>query len=158
MTSQVFDCKSSSNRTTERVFWLRGVADFFDVDDAWMLRESEVTEASRQLAGKLRLGVLTRQDLEVLLAMTSVGAPSAPVTRLFEASTAEKTKQAFTGLDSRLGPLSDYLRYDNWIYSSERNLAQMVVHLQGLPRRLSTARIQCMSPCFSTAHGSTSLL
>src|SRR3982074_234487 len=39
--SQIFDCKTSRRNTTERTFWLRGVADFFGASDAWMLRPSE---------------------------------------------------------------------------------------------------------------------
>lgn len=61
--SAIVDCKTSQARSTERMFWVRGVADFFASDDAYMVREAVVTEAARQLATRLGITALTSDDL-----------------------------------------------------------------------------------------------
>jgi hypothetical protein len=133
--SQIFDCKSTTTKTTERTFWLRGVADFFGATDAWMLRPAEVTDASRQLASKLQLGVLTKNDLEVLTAIAAGGDSMGPaIERLFDVGIIGKIRTAFSTLDKRLHNLNDYISYDYWVYEPYQNLAQMVAHLRSAAR------------------------
>ena len=132
--TQLFDCKSSSNRATERIFWLRGVADFFGANDAWMVRPGPVPAATRQLAGKLHLGVLTNDDLDVL-ALVQKGSAAAHLTpameRLFDPLVTKKLRESRNTLDKRLANLVEYLNYDYWVYEPHENLAQLPAHLQG---------------------------
>lgn len=137
---QIFDCKSTSSRTTERTFWLRGVADFFGASDAWMLRPENVTDASRQLAARLDLGVLTGKDLDTLAAIAASGAltptGTPAVERLFDPTVIEKVRASRTQIDKRLRNLVDYCSYDYWVYEPYQNLAQMVAHLRGAARAM----------------------
>ena len=132
MASQIFDCKSTSSRTTERVFWLRGVADFFGIDHAWMLRQEAVTDASRQLASRLNLGVVTKEDLDVLDQIASRGVPpySSGVERLFDASVIEKMRSSRSSLAKGLRNLTEYLNYDYWVYDRYQNLTQLIAHVR----------------------------
>uniref|UniRef100_UPI003F588B1F SDR family NAD(P)-dependent oxidoreductase n=1 Tax=Mycolicibacterium obuense TaxID=1807 RepID=UPI003F588B1F len=61
--SVISDCKTTQRGSTERMFWVRGVSDFFAADDAWMVRTGGVTAASRQLAARLGISVLEPTDL-----------------------------------------------------------------------------------------------
>jgi hypothetical protein len=51
----VADCKTSKLRATERVLWLRGVADLFGAQSAYLSRQAQLPSAARQLA--LKLGI-----------------------------------------------------------------------------------------------------
>ncbi len=59
----ISDCKTSQRGSTERMFWVRGVSDFFSADDAWMVRSGGVVAAARQLAARLQISVLEPTDL-----------------------------------------------------------------------------------------------
>jgi hypothetical protein len=50
----ISDCKTSASRSTERMFWIRGVGEFFAADDAWMVRSGPVRSLPPQ--GSSRAG------------------------------------------------------------------------------------------------------
>lgn len=129
----IFDCKTSPKRSTERAFWLRGVADYVDADNAWMVRESKVSEAARQLASSLDLGVLTSEDLRVLASIDQYE----PVpkheayNRLFSAESMALHRQRMGDLPSGLKRLDQFLRYDFWaVDNPARNLSLTVSALR----------------------------
>ncbi|GAB2961992.1 hypothetical protein LWP59_34655 [Amycolatopsis acidiphila] len=120
------------------MFWVRGVGDFFAADDAYMVRDSVVTDAARQLATRLGITTLTSADLDRLeeLHPSELSLDAAPLSHLFEVSAATKVLAAFTGLDKRLKPLLDYREFGYWLYDDYRNLMQMVEHLRACADQL----------------------
>ncbi len=136
--SVIADCKTSVKGSTERMFWIRGVADFFSADDAYMVRAGDVTAASRQLAARLGVGVLTPDDLAALEDHYGAGllAPDAVAGFLFDASSIAAYRHAFTELDRRLRPLREYQEFDFWVYEEHRNLQQLVAHVGAVAKHL----------------------
>lgn len=136
--SVIADCKTSAKGSTERMFWIRGVADFFAADDAYMVRARDVTAASRQLAARLGVGVLTPEDLTALQGHYGVqqSIPSVVADFLFDASSIATYRHAFAELDHRLQPLREYQEFDFWVYEEHRNLQQLVAHLGGVAKQL----------------------
>ncbi|MGH9242982.1 MAG: hypothetical protein ACRD29_01425 [Acidimicrobiales bacterium] len=136
--SVIADCKTSVKGSTERMFWIRGVADFFAADDAYMVRAGDVTAASRQLAARLGVGVLTPDDLAALEGHYGAGlpAPDAVAGFLFDGPSIAAYRHAFTELDRRLHPLREYQEFDFWVYEEHRNLQQLVAHLSTVAKHL----------------------
>ncbi|MFL6124271.1 hypothetical protein [Actinophytocola sp.] len=130
--SAIVDCKTTAGGSTGRVFWVRGVGDFFDADDAYMVRESVVTDAARQLATRLGVTTLTSADLSRLEDFHPCEVPldATPMSYLFDVSSAATVLAAFTGLDKKLKPLLDYREFGYWLYDEYRNLMQLVEHLR----------------------------
>ena len=81
----VADCKTTKTRVTERVFWLRGVADLFGARAAFLTRDAEIPEAARQLA--LRLGIATMDAADRAAFSTSWEPRTSPLPGLFSSST-----------------------------------------------------------------------
>lgn len=136
--SAIVDCKTTPGRSTERMFWIRGVADFFAADDAYMVRDTTVTEAARQLTTRLRITALTSQDLTALEALHPCDLPldKAPLSLLFDRPSAEQALHAFNGLDGRLDPLLDYRSFGYWLYDEHRNPVQLVEHVRACAEHL----------------------
>jgi len=136
--STIADCKTSAKGSTERMFWIRGVADFFSADDAYMVRSKDVTSAARQLAARLAVGVLTQDDLAVLEShYESVGSSIGVMADyLFVPSSIAEYRRCFLGLDRRLHPLREYQEFDFWVYEEHRNLQQLVAHLTKAAKQL----------------------
>ena len=133
------DCKTSTKGSTERMFWIRGVSDFFEADDAYMVRAGTVTAASRQLASRLRIAVLTPDDLSALLGHYGVVNTPRAVGFLFDADAIANYRRALTGLDQRLRALREYQEFDFWVYEDHRNIQQIVAHLSGAAKELDPA-------------------
>jgi hypothetical protein len=51
------DCKTARARAVERMFWLRGVSEFFVADEAFIVRSNAVPAAARTLSMRLGVGV-----------------------------------------------------------------------------------------------------
>lgn len=130
--SAIVDCKTTPKRSTERMFWVRGVADFFAADDAYMVRETTVTEAARQLTTRLRITALTSDDLALLESLHPCDLPldAEPLSLLFNRSGVEHALSAFLDLDRRLKSLLDYRDFGYWLYEEHRNPVQLVEHLR----------------------------
>lgn len=114
------------------MFWVRGVADFFAADEAYMVRDTVMSDAARQLSTRLGVTALTSEDLTILEALYPVklGLDSAPLSRLFDKTSAAKVLAAFNGLDKRLKPLLDYREFGYWLNDEYRNPVQLVEHLR----------------------------
>lgn len=134
----ISDCKTSPRGSTERMFWVRGVSDFFDADDAWMVRSGGVTAASRQLAGRLRISVLEPTDLARLEEYhpTPLDLTSGPLSLLFDEKHVAQYMKNLTEQEKKLAPLIEYRQFDYWVYEEHRNLLQVVAHLQQVGKHL----------------------
>ncbi|MBA3618045.1 MAG: hypothetical protein H0W56_00310 [Acidothermales bacterium] len=134
----IADCKTSAGRSTERMFWIRGVADFLSADDAWMVRSGGVTAASRQLSSRLRISVLEPSDLERLEEYHPTTLPLIEdgFSFLFEEQAVAKYMKAFGQLDKKLNRLLEYRQFDYWVYDEHRNLVQLVAHLADAAKHL----------------------
>lgn len=138
----IADCKTSLRGSTERMFWIRGVADFFQADEAWMVRSAGVTAAARQLSGRLRISVLEPADLAQLEEYQPSDLPlSEPnLAFLFDEEAVARYMKAFTTLDKRLDKLLEYRQFDYWVYDEHRNLVQLVAHLTDAARYLDASQ------------------
>lgn len=140
--SAIADCKTSAKGSTERMFWIRGVADFFAADDAYMVRSSEVTAAARQLANRLGVAVLTPDDLGTIEGHygSQLPAPRGVADFLFDPPSIAAYRRALTGLDRRLQPLREYQEFDFWVYEEYRNLQQVVAHMAAAAKHLDPSQ------------------
>ncbi|MEU7407488.1 hypothetical protein, partial [Streptomyces sp. NPDC044948] len=127
----VIDCKTTKSGSTERMFWLRGLADFFEADMAYMLRSKAVTDSARQLASRLKLGALLPVDVEEMEKLHRVPFDfrMGPLAQLFDPISVAQQLEQRRQVDTRLQSLIEYLEFDYWVYDPYRNLTQMVAHL-----------------------------
>lgn len=139
LTSAIADCKTTRRDSTARMFWVRGVADLFGADQAFLVREHDVADAARQLSSRLGITVLTSEDLTRMQEFHGdpVMDPTGPLSVLFDRTAVAAHLAAFTGLDRRLKRLLEYRQFDYWVYDEHRNPIQLVAHLNGARRHLS---------------------
>lgn len=130
--SAIIDCKTSQSGSTGRMFWVRGVADLFAADDAYMVRSSVVSDAARQLATRLGIVALTSEDLTRIETLHPSDLPldTGPLSRLFEEKSVAQVLSSLTGLDRKLAPLLDFRNYGYWLNDEHRNLVQLVAYLR----------------------------
>ncbi|PJK21231.1 hypothetical protein [Mycolicibacterium goodii] len=136
--SIISDCKTTQRGSTERMFWVRGVSDFFAADDAWMVRTGGVTAASRQLAARLGISVLEPTDLARLEEFHPVdlSLDDGPLALLFDETRVAAVLKALTTVDRKLERLVEYRQFDYWVYDEHRNLLQVVAHLAEVAKHL----------------------
>jgi len=139
--SVISDCKTTQKGSTERMFWVRGVSDFFAADDAWMVRTGGVTAASRQLAARLGISVLEPTDLARLEEFHPVDLPldDGPLALLFDETRVAAVLKALTTIDRKLERLVEYRQFDYWVYDEHRNLLQVVAHLAAAAKHLDAS-------------------
>jgi hypothetical protein len=140
--SLIADCKTTQRGSTERMFWVRGVSDFFASDQAWMVRAGGVTAASRQLADRLGISVLEPTDLKQLedYYPSELGLDSGPLALLFDEQKVAASMTALTSLDKKLDKLVEYRQLDYWVYDNYRNLQQVVAHLASVNKVLDPSQ------------------
>jgi len=140
--SAIADCKTTQRGSTERMFWVRGVSDFFAADEAWMVRTGGVTAASRQLAARLAISVLEPSDLAKLedFHPTDLLMDEGPLALLFNENNVGTAMKALTTLDKKLEPLVEYRQFDYWVYEEYRNLLQVVAHLASVNKYLDPSQ------------------
>ncbi len=140
--SVIADCKTTQRGSTERMFWVRGVSDFFAADEAWMVRTGGVTAASRQLASRLGISVLEPTDLAKLEEVhpSELALDDGPLALLFAENRVDAAMKAFTGLDKKLAALVEYRQFDYWVYDEHRNLQQVVAHLADVNKFLDPSQ------------------
>lgn len=136
--SVISDCKTTQRGSTERMFWVRGVSDFFAADDAWMVRTGGVTAASRQLAARLGISVLEPTDLARLEEFhpMDLSLDDGPLALLFDETRVAAVLKALTTVDRKLERLVEYRQFDYWVYDEHRNLLQVVAHLAAAAKHL----------------------
>jgi hypothetical protein len=124
------DCKTSAGRAIERMFWIRGVADFFSADTAFMVRSQLVPAAARTLSNRIGVAVLDPDDFRALLKTYSTSLDfDGPLGHLFDVDSVRRQVESYSGLHKKLDPLVEFTRFDYWTYEPYRNLTQVVAHL-----------------------------
>lgn len=138
------DCRSSEGRALERMFWVRGVADFVAADDAFLVRAHDVPPAVRTLAGRLSIGILTPADFAAMETTfpTNLNLTDGPLACLFNRESAGLHLDAHNNADRKLRRLLNYLEFDYWIYEPHRNTTQLVAHLSDVVAILDPANRQ----------------
>lgn len=136
--TSIADCKTSRKESTSRMFWVRGVADLFRADHAYLVREHEVSDAARQLSARLGVTVLTADHLRRTQEFYKEALPAldGPLGLLFDRDAAAAHLSAFRGLDRRLKPLLDFREFDFWVIDEHRAPVQLVAHLTAAGRHL----------------------
>lgn len=131
MTTLIADCKTSKRDSTSRMFWVKGVAEFFGADHAYLVREHEVTDAARQLSARLGIGILTSPELARLQTIHDPGpnADTAGLAVLFDRRAVASHLSAFNGVNSKLDHLLEFSQFDYWVNEPHRNPTQLVAHL-----------------------------
>ncbi|MDQ1059735.1 hypothetical protein QFZ23_003636 [Arthrobacter globiformis] len=139
LTTLIADCKTSRRDSTSRMFWVKGVADFFGADHAYLVREHEVTDAARQLSARLGIGILTSPELERLQTIhdPSPNSDSAGLAVLFDRRAVANHLSAFNGLNSKLNHLLDFSQFDYWVNASHRNPTQLAAHMSKASKLLN---------------------
>lgn len=127
----IADCKTSKRDSTSRMFWVKGVAEFFGADHAYLVREHEVTDAARQLSAKLGIGILTSPELSRLQTIHNPRPNAEPtgLDVLFDRRAVASHLSAFNGLNSKLDHLLEFAQFDYWVNDPHRNPTQLVAHL-----------------------------
>jgi hypothetical protein len=136
--SAIVDCKTSSRGSTNRMFWVRGVADFFAADAAYMVREKDLSNAARQLTSRLGISALNSGEITRLeeLHPCDLALDAEPLSWLFQPDKALTVLRAFGGLDKRLKPLADYREFTYWVTEPYRNPMQLVDELTAVAKLL----------------------
>lgn len=132
--SSIVDCKTGGSSIITRLFWLRGLSEFFDADDAYMVRDRDISRDAGQLAN--RLGLTAFSDKNVLdleqLYPSSLPLESGHLSKLFDAAYIAKVMHRTTGLDKRLNKLLEYRQFEYWVLPEYRNLIEVVTALKGV--------------------------
>lgn len=142
LSTTIADCKSGTrDKPTSRMFWVRGVADFFGADYAMLVRQHEVADATRQLSDRLNITVLSTADLTAMQQLHGppLKDPTGPLSILFDKVSVEAALKGFNGIDKKLRPLLDYREFDYWLYDPRDNPIQMVAHLTDARAKLDPA-------------------
>ena len=146
------DCKTSSRRAIERMFWIRGVADFFAADNAYLVRSNPVPVATRALSSRLGVGVLDPDDYAALLRTFPTSLKlDGPLGCLFDLESVQTQLDNSSGLDRKLKGLVEFVRFDYWVYEPYRNLTQVVAHLADAVGTLNADNPHHLSLFFETA-------
>lgn len=139
LSTAIADCKTGTrDKPTARMFWARGVADLFGADTVMLVREHDVADATRQLSSRLGITVLPSQDLQAMQALHGppLSSSSGPLGLMFDRKAVAEHLAAFTGLNRKLKPLTEYREFDYWVYDEHRNPFQMVAHLRQVHEHL----------------------
>lgn len=124
----VADCKTSKLRATERVFWLRGVADLFGARSAYLSRAADIPSAARQLA--LRLGVAAMNSSDRAQFLEQTGTMRLPQdTGFLEAETVRRWEALISSAPTAAEKLQRYRRSYYWVFHQRRNLLQLPGYL-----------------------------
>jgi hypothetical protein len=136
--SSIVDCKTGGSSVITRMFWLRGLVEFFEADHAYLVRERPISKDARQLALRLNLTALTEQEVGSLegLHQTDMPLDEAPLSNLFDPEYIARVMSRLTNQDKRLQPLLDFCQFDYWVGPEHQNLTRMVDLLSGASKAL----------------------
>ncbi|KSU55001.1 hypothetical protein [Microbacterium enclense] len=123
----IVDCKTGKASVISRMFWVRGVKEFFDADAAYMVRDRAISPDANQLAARLGISAFTERDVEGLerLLPTVLPVDTAPLSGLFLEQTVARSMGRFAAMDRRLGPILDYRQFGYWVQPEHRSLVVM---------------------------------
>ncbi|MFH8252906.1 hypothetical protein ACH3VR_21245 [Microbacterium sp. B2969] len=149
----IVDCKTGGSSAISRMFWIRGLSEFFSTTSAYMVREREISRGGRQLATRLRITALTSAEVTALetLHPTVLPVDHLPLAHLFDRAHVATVKERWAEQDRKLKSLLEYREFDYWIYDRHLNLIQMVEHLRGVRRHLDGRNPQHLAILFDCA-------
>lgn len=127
---KIADCKISPKRIPERLFWLQGVRDFFRADDSYLVRPSNVSSSSRQLAARLGISLLTGKDLHILMQIITNESDLSSASFFFDGSSYLARERTLSSLEAKLAPLQKYRVSYYWLLHPYQNLQQLLVYLR----------------------------
>src|SRR5262249_48270985 len=131
----VADCKASVKRATERVFWLKGVAELFRAQNAYLIRDRELPPAARQLA--LRLGVAAMDAPDRKQFLDQAGTARLPKAGKFLDGDTYRTWDALLiDTPKSLEQLQRYRRSFFWVFQQRRNLLQLPGYVHARAKEL----------------------
>jgi hypothetical protein len=132
----VADCKTSRGRVTERVFWLRGVADLFGAQAAFLTRDSAIPESARQLALRLAIAVMDREDRAAFLEQTGDGL--LPTSGHFLEPDALRRWTSLTlQTPDAIARVQRYRQSHYWLVPRRRNLTALITTLASSAKAFS---------------------
>jgi hypothetical protein len=141
----VGDCKTGRHVSdANRLFWLRGVMDYFGADQAYFVRP-KIEAHAKAVAPKMKLRVLDERDLlqvEKSLDVDKLPFPLADpdvylaIAKLWGISVPKREQPSEEQL--KLKPLYSYLTYSYWYLEQHRNLFALVDHFQRRAASLSS--------------------
>lgn len=134
----IVDCKSGGSSAISRMFWVRGLVDFFGAGSAYVVRDREISSGARQLAARLHLTALTGSEVAALEQLHPSPLPleEEPLSNLFSEKHVAAVLQRYAEQDKKLKSLLEYRQFDYWVYDEHLNPVQMVEHLRGVRRTL----------------------
>jgi len=135
------DCRSSQRSVMERMFWVRGVADFVGAGEAYLVRAHDVPAGARTLSARLQIGILTPADMAAMenTFPTPLSLDIRPLSCLFDTATMAVHLNASADADRKLKRLVDYLDFDYWVFEPYRNITQLVAQLSDAVTTLDPA-------------------
>ncbi|MCE7482004.1 hypothetical protein LZG07_08745 [Microbacterium profundi] len=149
----IVDCKTGGSSAISRMFWIRGLSEFFSATSAYMVREREISRGARQLATRLLITTLTSEEVTTLetLHPTAVTLTQRPLANLFDMAHVAEVKDRWAAQDKKLKSLLEYREFDYWIYDRHLNLIQMVEHLRAIRHHLDSRNPQHLAILFDCA-------
>lgn len=143
----IVDCKTGKSSAISRMFWVRGLVEFFGTDSAFVVREREISSGARQLAARLDLTALTGTEVTALedLHPTQLPLERGPLANLFDTRHVAEVHHRYAKQDKKLKSLLEYRQFDYWVYEPHLNPVQMVEHLRNASRTLDGRNPQHMA-------------
>lgn len=149
----IADCKSGKESESNRLFWIRGVMDFFGADSGTLVK-TRVRGQAKALAPKLGVRVLDEPGLAVLEQGLGVQ-ESLPAS----AEANYRRLQALWGIEVPAGrrPTQEqlekkkayhYLQYLYWMLDEYRNTQSVLEHMRAISSRLDAADERDAYLCF----------
>ena len=134
------DCKSGSESSSNRIFWLKGVMDFFSANRGYFVKPS-ITNSSRQLASRLNICLLAEKNLRLL--EEEMGLKSLNLS-IFDSSIYEKARNLWgialkkgetpTKAQLEMKEIYQYFEYNFWIVDEYRNIQSIIEKMSGIPK------------------------
>jgi hypothetical protein len=123
------ECKSSKAGAKE-LFWLSGVLQYFGGGDGYLVVQHDDTRspALRELASRLRLGVVTYNDFAALEAAYQADRAAEA---MFSPGAVERADGLLNQPAEALERLTDYALRFSWQLPQHRNLQQAIGYLRG---------------------------
>jgi len=134
------DCKSGSESSINRIFWLKGVMDFFEAARGYFVQPT-ISDHTKQVASKLNINLLTADNFALIENEMGIGALKL---FLFDIET-YKRAESLWGLDIKKGDkptnnqlalkeIYSYLDYTFWIVEDYRNIFTIIDRATDLQR------------------------
>lgn len=136
--SVIVDCKTGSSSAISRMFWLRGLSEFFQADSTYMVRDRSISSGARQLARRLGIAALTGAEVVLLEELHPSRLPldAEPLSLMFTEEHVAKVFERLASQDRRIKSLIDFQQFDYWVIDEHLKLMQVVEQLGRVSRHM----------------------